>query len=48
MNPVKNSFDIIDLLGPDATREDYVRLRDLVQELLDDAGMWEDDEIIAE
>lgn len=38
-----NGFDVIDLMGPDATREDYEDLLDVVQGLVDDPEMWGED-----
>lgn len=39
---IKNSFDLIDLVGPDATKQDYENIRDLAQGIIDDPEMWEE------
>ena len=38
---MKNGLDLIDAMGPDATREDYEMVRDAAQEILD---TWEEDD----
>ena len=41
---IKNGFDLIDLMGPEATREDYEGLLAIVQGCLDELSFGEDDE----
>ena len=36
---MKNTLDVIDMMGDDAVKDDYMRLRDLLQEVID---RWED------
>jgi hypothetical protein len=40
---IKNGFDIIDMMGPDATRSDYEWLATKAQEMADDDEMWDDE-----
>lgn len=37
---IKSAFDLIDLMGPDATKEDYQSLVDIAQEIITDPEMW--------
>lgn len=43
---IKNGFDLIDAMGPGATREDYAEAAKELQEMADDDEMWdrEDDD----
>ena len=41
---LKSSLDIIDVMGFDATREDYEWLAKEAQRLADDPEFWTDDE----
>jgi hypothetical protein len=40
---LKSGFDIVDFMGPTATKEDYEMLRDEVQLMLDDPENWDDE-----
>jgi len=37
---VDNGMDLMDLMGPDATREDYVSLARIAGEIADNDEMW--------
>jgi hypothetical protein len=41
---IKSGLDIIDLMGPDATQEDYLWLAEVVQALANDPEMFLDDD----
>ena len=43
-NVITSGMDLIDMMGPDATREDYELLQTLVTIALNDPEMWEGDD----